>query len=130
MFFFQSLSENLDNRCLLPFIEKSTEIVSDSRTVGSVVICNILSKIFDSRHSELIEQVRKTKQIFKFDLFLHHTIFLFKIDYMFSIMLEKYNKISSEEVLRALRGAFKQLSLSCSTRVFSTLMNFGVPFTK
>jgi len=45
-------------------------------------------------------------------------------------MLNKYNQITSEEVLRALRAAFKQLSLSCSNRVFSTLMNFGVPFTK
>jgi len=45
-------------------------------------------------------------------------------------MLNKYNQITNDDVLRALRAAFKQLSLSCSTRVFGTLMNFGVPFTK
>ncbi|CAF0757506.1 unnamed protein product [Adineta ricciae] len=104
----QSLSGNLEPRCLLPFIEKATEIIADTRAIGSVVVCNVLCKIFDSRHGELAEQ----------------------IDYIFSIMLNKYNQISNEDVLRALRAAFKQLSLSCSSRVFSTLMNFGVPFTK
>ncbi|CAF2850281.1 unnamed protein product [Rotaria sp. Silwood2] len=104
----QSLSGNIEPRCLLSFIEKATEIVADTRAVGSVVVCNVLCKIFDCRHSELADQ----------------------IDYIFSIMLNKYNQITNEDVLRALRGAFKQLSLSCSTRVFSTLMNFGVPFTK
>ncbi|CAF2109833.1 unnamed protein product [Rotaria magnacalcarata] len=104
----QSLSGNLEPSCLLSFIEKATEIVADARAVGSVVVCNVLSKIFDCRHGELVDQ----------------------IDYIFSIMLNKYNQIINEDVLRALRGAFKQLSLSCSTRVFSTLMNFGVPFTK
>ncbi|CAF3625117.1 unnamed protein product [Adineta steineri] len=104
----QSLSGNLEPRCLVPFIEKATEIVADVRAVGSVVVCNVLCKIFDSRHGELADQ----------------------IDYIFGIMLNKYNQITNEDVLRALRAAFKQLSLSCSTRVFSTLMNFGVPFTK
>ncbi|CAF0851318.1 unnamed protein product [Rotaria sordida] len=104
----QSLSGNIEERCLLSFIEKATEIVADTRVVGSVVVCNVLCKIFDCRHGELADQ----------------------IDYIFSIMLNKYNQITNEDVLRALRGAFKQLSLSCSSRVFSTLMNFGVPFTK
>ncbi|UJR27309.1 hypothetical protein I4U23_008603 [Adineta vaga] len=104
----QSLSGNLEPRCLLPFIEKATEIIADTRAVGSVVVCNVLCKIFDSRHGELVDQ----------------------IDYIFSIMLNKYNQITNEDVLRALRAAFKQLSLSCSSRVFSTLMNFGIPFTK
>ncbi|CAF3370662.1 unnamed protein product [Rotaria sp. Silwood1] len=104
----QSLSGNIEPRCLLSFIEKATEIIADTRAVGSVVVCNVLCKIFDCRHGELADQ----------------------IDYIFSIMLNKYNQITNEDVLRALRGTFKQLSLSCSTRVFSTLMNFGVPFTK
>ena len=110
----------------MPFIEKATEIIADTRAVGSVVVCNVLCKIFDSRHGELGEQV--SPSILSFAVSIE--IVLLQIDYIFSIMLNKYNQVSNEDVLRALRAAFKQLSLSCSNRVFSTLMNFGVPFTK
>ena len=124
--FLQSLSGNLEPRCLLPFIEKATEIIADTRVIGSVVVCNVLCKIFDSRHGELGEQVMSNILYFTVSI----EIVSLQIDYIFSIMLNKYNQISNEDVLRALRAAFKQLSLSCSSRVFSTLMNFGVPFTK
>ena len=67
-----------NQRCLLPFIEKATEIVADSRAMGSVVVCNVLCKIFDSRHGELAEQVLHFASSFEMIIVL--MLFLFDLD--------------------------------------------------
>jgi len=65
----------------LPFIEKATEIVADSRSVGSIVVCNVLCKVFDSRHGELAEQVRKEKKNKIYSIFMHFNLDRLYIQY-------------------------------------------------